>query len=212
MAIIKRGIIGAFSGKIGNIVGTSWKGIGIMKSLPLSVANPKTVGQVAQRTAFKACTLAGSALLSDVCKPLWDREAQRMSGFNAFVRNNIKAFSALGKLDVASFKPTLGVEDAVQPVVSQMAEDDVVVTVTWSKIGLVGKQALTDEMQLIAYNETQKNFGSISGATLRDDATASIPMPTELVANDDIHVWLCARDASHTSFFAAGSELSSTVQ
>ena len=48
MGILKQGILGGFSGKVANVVGTSWKGIAVIKAMPLSVANPKTAGQVAQ--------------------------------------------------------------------------------------------------------------------------------------------------------------------
>ncbi len=40
MGIIKRGILGGFSNKVANVVGSSWKGINTMRALPLSVANP----------------------------------------------------------------------------------------------------------------------------------------------------------------------------
>ena len=46
MAKVRQGILGGFRGRVGNIVGTGWKGIAVMKSLPLTVANPRTAGQV----------------------------------------------------------------------------------------------------------------------------------------------------------------------
>lgn len=95
-AVIKRGILGGFQNKIGNVVGSSWKGIATMRTLPLSVANPKTSDQVAQRTAFSGASKMGSQLLASVVKPLWDRFAQQESGYNAFVRKNIGVFNASG--------------------------------------------------------------------------------------------------------------------
>jgi len=92
MAIIKQGILGGFSGKVANVVGTSWKGIAIMKSIPLSVANPRTTAQMAQRNKFSSVVLFAAAILTPVIKPLWDRFAIQMSGYNAFVRANIEAF------------------------------------------------------------------------------------------------------------------------
>ena len=89
MAIIKQGILGGFSGKIGNIVGSSWKGIAIMKTKPLSVANPKTAAQVAQRTAFSESVTIATQILADVIKPLWDRFSERKSGYNGFIQYNI---------------------------------------------------------------------------------------------------------------------------
>ncbi|MDD4417119.1 MAG: DUF6266 family protein, partial [Proteiniphilum sp.] len=52
MGTIKQGILGGFSGKVGNIVGASWRGIDYIRSMPASVRNPRTVAQVSQRTRF----------------------------------------------------------------------------------------------------------------------------------------------------------------
>ena len=51
MAIIKQGILGGFSGKIGNVVGGSWKGINYMRVLT-KPSNPNSEKQVNQRTKF----------------------------------------------------------------------------------------------------------------------------------------------------------------
>ena len=212
MAIIKRGILGGFSGKVGNVVGTSWKGIAVMKVKPLSVANPKTAGQVNQRGKFKHTTLAGSALLSTICKPLWDREAQQMSGYNAFVKNNINAFDKDGVLTVANFKPTLGVE-VEQPISSvDIPAGDTAVAVDWLSVAGNGKALGADEMQIVVFNETKKEFGSVAGSLTRADNSATVLMPSALEAGDVISVWLTARSADHVTFFSAGSDLSGTVQ
>ena len=52
MGKIKQGILGAVSGKVGGVVGSSWKGIAYLKVLPASVANPNTAAQQTQRGAF----------------------------------------------------------------------------------------------------------------------------------------------------------------
>ena len=54
MGKISQGILGGLSGKVGNVVGASWKGIDYVRIKPSSVANPRTVGQVNQRTKFSA--------------------------------------------------------------------------------------------------------------------------------------------------------------
>ncbi len=52
MGKIAQGILGGLSGKVGNIIGGSWKGIDYIRIKPSSVANPRTVGQVNQRNKF----------------------------------------------------------------------------------------------------------------------------------------------------------------
>ena len=90
MAIIKRGILGGFSNKIGNVVGTSWKGISVMRSLPQSVHNPRTVSQTRQRRKFAIVSAIGSSILDIIIKPYWDPIAVRMSGYNKFVSETLK--------------------------------------------------------------------------------------------------------------------------
>ena len=92
MGIIKRGILGGVSNKIGNVVGSSWKGIATLRSLPLSVANPNTVEQRTNRNSFSIMSKLGSDVLATVCQPLWNRDAKQMSGFNAYVKENKRAY------------------------------------------------------------------------------------------------------------------------
>lgn len=94
MGVIKRGILGGVSNKIGNVVGSSWKGIATLRSLPLSVANPRTKAQRDNRDTFSVMSKLGSEVLATVCQPLWNRDAKQMSGFNAYVKYNKEAFDA----------------------------------------------------------------------------------------------------------------------
>jgi hypothetical protein len=108
MAILRQGILGGFRGKIGNVVGTGWKGRAVMKSLPLTVANPRTAGQVKQRNRFSVLVVLGSILLASIIKPLWDRFASGMSGFNAFISANQNAFEANGAMNYGALQIARG--------------------------------------------------------------------------------------------------------
>lgn len=90
MGIIKQGILGGFSNKVGAVVGSSWKGIAVMKAKPLSVANPRTTKQVNARSTFSDVSKIASAMLSPVIADCWNRWAKKKSGYNEFVQKNIK--------------------------------------------------------------------------------------------------------------------------
>lgn len=62
MATYKKGILGVFSGKVGTVVGSSWKGISYMKSLPKASSKAPTALQIDQRLKF--------ALISSFLKPI----------------------------------------------------------------------------------------------------------------------------------------------
>lgn len=53
MAIIKNGVLGGFSGKVGNIVGSSWRGIAYVRSLPRRSKKEPSEKQLAHRMKFK---------------------------------------------------------------------------------------------------------------------------------------------------------------
>jgi hypothetical protein len=95
MAVIKQGILGGFSGKVGGIVGTSWKGIGVMKAMPLSVANPKTAGQVNNRNRNTAVLRFAQGAGTTFIRSYWNRFAKGMSGFNEFMSVNYAAYNSL---------------------------------------------------------------------------------------------------------------------
>jgi len=52
MARFKQGVHGGFKGRVGNIVGSDWKGTGVMRIRPASVSNPRTDLQQNVRTRF----------------------------------------------------------------------------------------------------------------------------------------------------------------
>lgn len=103
MAIIKQGILGGFSNKVGSVVGAGWKGIATMRSLPQSVANPRTTAQVANRSTFAQLAQMGSGILPTIIQPLWNRWAKKMSGYNEWLSVNKKLLDELGNL--GSFIP-----------------------------------------------------------------------------------------------------------
>ena len=52
MATLKNGLSGGFSGKVGNIIGSSCRGVEYIKSVPTKMTNPRTKGQTKQRSKF----------------------------------------------------------------------------------------------------------------------------------------------------------------
>lgn len=144
MAVIKQGILGGIQNKIGNIVGSSWKGIAVIKSLPVSVANPRTAPQVQQRTRFTNAVNFATAILSEVIKPLWDRFAQRQSGYNAFISRNIFNFGNSGLTNPTGLVISTGKMEAtpINTVSGDSGPGDVVLT--WTNDAGQGFKQATD--------------------------------------------------------------------
>lgn len=188
MGVIKQGILGGFSGKVANVVGSSWKGIAVLKSLPLSVANPKTAGQVAQRGAMTQIVIAARLLLASLLQPYWNPFSQKMSGYNAFVKENIATFTTAGFTTFASFFSMRGslIGVVVSSATASAGGSDV--TVNWADNTGTADALATDEMVITYYNATQDYWAVSATAAQRADAT--IVIADALVAqNDDLHVY-----------------------
>lgn len=154
MAVIKRGILGGFKGSVANVVGTSWKGRAVMKSKPLSVANPRTAGQVTQRNKFSAITSVASSMLPTWVKPLWDRFSGDISGYNNFVKTNIGYITSPTVLNLINWQFSKG----------NLFKDEIV--------SIEGKTVGSDEIQIVFTGDAGSNglssdlaYGQVIDAT-----------------------------------------------
>ena len=89
MGKIKQGILGGFSGQVGTVVGSSWKGIAYMRGKAQHVKNPRTAGQTYHRDAIKAVTMALRPITSTL-RLTFAEYAKKMSAFNKAVSVNYK--------------------------------------------------------------------------------------------------------------------------
>ena len=90
MALLENGILGGFSGKVGNIVGFRIKNRCYIRKMPAKSSKPPTVKQLAQRAKFAL----GQVFLSQLralLKPLPERGAKHISAFNSCFSQVIRA-------------------------------------------------------------------------------------------------------------------------
>lgn len=203
MGVIKQGILGGFSGKVANVVGTSWKGIAVMKALPLSVANPRTAAQVAQRAKMAACVAMLQPILSQVIKPLNDRFAGKMSGFNYALQASINAFDDIGALRVPeNFKISRAANKA-QLIDAIAAEAKVTkVKCTWTSDAGKGYALASDKCYLVGYC-IDSGALAVSTSAIRSAGQAYLEFPDGAFNVDDVvYVWMAFLRADGTVGFA----------
>ena len=87
MGTIKQGILGGVNGKVGTVVGSSWKGTAYMRGRAQHIKNPRTAGQIYQRNAMKAIALALRPIASTLSLT-FAKSAGKMSGYNKAVSVN----------------------------------------------------------------------------------------------------------------------------
>lgn len=198
MGKIPQGILGGVSGKIGGVVGSSWKGINVLKTKPLSVANPRTAGQIAQRGRFSNVVAFAQGILSEIIKPLWDRFAGQMSGFNRFVSANIELFdNALPVLAADLVISTGRMASTIQTAFADFVAGSFSLSVTWDNDSGSGFKLDSDEAYIVVVNETTGQVFAASGAT-RLTGFQEVTFPEVLASGDVINAYLAFRRADGT--------------
>lgn len=166
MGVIKSGIQGGFSGKVGSHVGSFWKGIAVMRKMPDSVANPNTIGQQVQRSKFKAISSLASSLLVGIVKPLWDRQAVRMSGYNLFVKTNIKAVKDGGIFDFPNLLMSKGRIPTV-PITASISELGTSVAFTWDGQELPAYASEDDSLYIVILDDNGNLLAQYNSEEMR---------------------------------------------
>ena len=200
MAIITRGILGGFKGKVANVVGSSWKGRAVMKSLPLSVANPRTVGQVNQRNKFSFVTAIASQLLISWVRPLWNPFAGYVSGYNKFRSVNTPLMIGTPIIDLGAIKYSVGG-------ITSMAQNDCELAINigdteaiavWNE-DIYGTQLATDKIYVAVLDASTGEVLAVSaGVSSRADLQAVLTLPSPVVGGQVLRAVFSAKRANGT--------------
>lgn len=189
MATFKQGILGGFSGKVGGVIGSSWKGIDTMRSQPSSVTNPRTNAQVANRSRFKSVSQLAAAMLTTIVKPLNDRFAQKMSGFNDFCQRNASTFDALGAFVPANLVLSRGKLSAPAGL-TQGASGYTEVIIDYLSVLNGSFDSATDKLFAVVINPAGEVIGTSSGAVTRNSSSVAIDIPNGSENDFPCHAFL----------------------
>lgn len=166
MGKINRGILGGFTGKVGNVVGSSWKGIETMRALPISVLNPRTTAQVGNRTRFGSISSLAASMLTTIVKPLNDRFASRMSGYNMFTSQNRTAFDVDGNFSPNNLVLSTGKLGAT-PITASGVDNTTDFTIFWDNTPVGSYQMPTDKLYVAIVDENGTLVGTSAAVGLR---------------------------------------------
>jgi len=181
MGTIKKGILGGFSGAVGNVVGANWKGIDYMRIKPAEVSNPNTSLQTTQRLKF-AAVIRFLQPMTEYIRIGFKPYAVKMSAFNAafsynyhealtgefpdFVIDYTKALVSRGNLPGAH-NPALGSEQAGA------------VSVSWTNNSGSNQAEDTDVVLVVLYNPVSGQAVYLLNAGVRADEQVIVNVPAD---------------------------------
>jgi len=217
MGLVTGGILGKFSGKVGNIVGAVNGGQNIVKSMPSTYNDKNSAAQQTQRSAFSQ-SVALHKLLSPAVKATNKEKNAKHSAFNVFMKQNVSKAITNAGITYADLKISSGSLQGVDfECISRAGVDSV--EITWPDNTNDTTAFATDEMVVAMINEvTGDVINSVAPAT-RADGQAVINLPASW-DGDNVSLYVEARTADNRKAttttrvmrFAAGSELAGSVQ
>jgi hypothetical protein len=188
MAKTPSGVLGPFSGKVGNVVGASWKGIRYIRQYVIP-ANPDTDAQKVERGLFADLAHLAKALLGPVLQVFWDPFLRSNSGWAEFIGVNRDLYETPD--DFSTVQIARGnLEGAV---CASAVYSGSVVAISWSE-AVLGNGSLTDKACCFVYDEVNK-VGFFSAATTRDDEVCPVTVGTGRTAGN-MNAWLFFADSS----------------
>lgn len=191
MGKIGRGILGGVSGKVANIVGSRWKGIDYIRAKPQSVANPRTEGQINQRTKFTLTLRFLQANLNFI-KVGYKNYAVKKSQFNSamsYILNNaIVGTYPNFEIDYSLALLTRGnLSGALNPTFDLSTTGEV--EFNWDDNSSDGNASPNDRVMLVVYNPFKGESVYIIEGLKREDLTETVNIPNSY-SGDEIHMFI----------------------
>lgn len=180
MAVFFKGITGAYSGRVGNVVGSSWHGIDYIRSLPKKSSKSVSEDQLAQRSRFRMVT-AFLKSIKDILKVGYSDSKQKgRLGYNvAFqhvINNAIDGIYPDQTIDYSAVQIASG---SLAGLMGLEVEESApqVLTLTWQAEVNRFNAFHDDQVIALLYN-VDDNFFSVYEAAVRQDASLEISLPT----------------------------------
>ena len=211
MGTYNKGILGAFSGKVGSVVGASWRGKDVLRSLPRKGNRVATATQLLQREKFTMVTTFLTPLNSVVSRYFGNNTGDK-------TRRN-QAMSYLMREAVSYVAPDL-VWDYSKVLISRgdllglnaasaSAGAGQSVDLTWTDNSNQGDAETTDKLVVVLYEPTSKTTVHALNAGLRNEATANVVVPAFL-AGLTMQVWATFA-SSNDKLYATSQYLGAVV-
>lgn len=181
MGKINQGILGGFSGKVGNVIGGNWKGIDYMRVKPASVANPRTEGQVDQRSKFST-VLKFLQPMKDFIKLGYKGYANQMTEFNSAMSYNLKnAITGAYPNFEIDYANSLISRGSLAGAMNGVADSSVAgeLTFTWDDNSSDGNANKKDKAMILAFNQSRRESTFITKGSNRSTGRSSLTIPDD---------------------------------
>ena len=192
MGKIKTGILGGFQGKVGTVIGSTWRGESIMRALPKTAAKAPTESQRIQRLKFKAVSEFLNPLRSTL-STYFGNDTGVKSKYNMATSYHITNAVEITEHGTQILYPRVlvakGTLFGFQNLTTTQSET--VITLNWEDNTVFGNAKAEDTVNVVCYIEEVNTFYVFESIAKRDGLTASVTLPQNFLGyNVEVYAFL----------------------
>jgi hypothetical protein len=180
MARITSGILGPVSGKVGAVVGASWRGIDYIRGLPEPSNKPATSLQLAQRlkmVLFRGFLLGVDQII-EKCFQNYDKETAMNSALSYNMKHAVTGNYPDMSIDFPNLMYSKGdLLSAWSPSVASNETNSI--DFRWQNGAFSPYRDAKDQVIIVVYSPEVKKFVKLTNAGIRTDGGSRIILPEE---------------------------------
>jgi len=187
MGIYVKGLLGAFSGKVGNVIGSNWRSIDYLRSLPKPSSKPATAKQKAQRAKFALAIEFLSPMREILNIGFNDKSQTKMTAFNN--ATNDLLFKIEGEypdftIPYPKVRFSTGSLREAMGVIGETVEGNP--SINWKNSGGILEGLPTDVVYVILYHPEKDDFFVQTAPR----GAQECPIDLEEMGTGEFHVWV----------------------
>ncbi|WP_157273851.1 DUF6266 family protein [Pedobacter sp. BAL39] len=193
MATNRNGYLGPFSGKLGPAMGSVWRGIQVIKTLPAPSNKPPTAKQLDQHAKFGLVTdFLGK--LSSYIKRVFQSYTMGVTPMNVAVKYHLeKAVSGVYPLYEINYPNVLltdpnsdGIDELLNPVLTALPMHKI--KIDWDTENFRPETKATDKLTVVFYSEAKDVIMGTALTPARTDKTMTFTSSRQFAAAP-VHGW-----------------------
>lgn len=201
MGTIKQGILGGFSGRVGTVVGGTWKSVHYMRALAINIKDARTDKQLCQRGRFRE-VVNFLKIITPFIRIGYRNYEQGKSAYNAATSYLLKyAVTGCGEEAALDFEKVRVSRGSLTPALdAAVAVESGKASFSWTDNSDTGDALATDQAMVLVYNKDRQEVVYNVAAGTRGDATAELTLPTgwdsEALA---VYLGFCSEDGERVA-------------
>lgn len=199
MGKLQGGILGIMTGKVGGVVGSTWKDKNTLRSYRASIAVNNTAKAVAAKDVFSKCVAQAVQINGVIGRDLWQRFEKSQSGYNALVAQFRAAYDSNNVFMEEDLILSKGKIEETPIVSATIDPASKAITLVWNT-ATIGYQLATDIPYIVLCSTGGEALKAYAGSDMnKTRALGTITVPNfEHEGSYDKYVYLMFRRADGT--------------